>query len=468
VSEGTGIPSEPEERSWLPPYLRRLIQGPREAADVTGSPRQDIRKGLTALAVFMAAFVGWGLTVPLDAGVFAPGVVTVSGERQTVQQREGGIVSEIDVREGDKVSAGQVVLRLAGAQLEASERAAADQVFDDEALEARLLAETSGRSSFAPPADFAGLTGQDRASADSAMQLQQREFTARAADLATQKAVLAQRERELADEVEGYRVQANATQRQVALIQQETTSLKDLLDRGLVPMTRMRSLQRDAAQLSGAAGQVDADIARTEEQIGETRLQISGLDRQRFADVSKEYGDAQTRLADSKPRLAALRDQLDRLTVRSPASGRVLGLAVVTVGGVVGPGQKLMDIVPSDEPLVVEARVQPNDVSELHPGLATEIRIPAFNDRRMPLLKGMVKDVSADTMTDERTGAAYYRMSVVVPPSQLSVIRQVRGASGGLRPGLPVEVVVPLRPRTALSYLLDPLRTMIWSSFRQR
>lgn len=433
-----------------------------------GSPRREIIGGVVVIGVFLLAFVGWGLIAQLDAAVYAPGAVTVYGNRQSVQHRDGGIVSELDVREGDRVKAGQVLLKLSGSDLDAQERATADQVFALEALQARLLAEMDGQRSFAAPDDFGGLSGADAQSAASAMQIQQHEFSSRAAELATQKAVLGQRVNQLSDEIDGYREQLTANRRQQALIQQELDSLKDLLARGLVPMTRMRSLQRDAAQLTGAAGEYSSNVARTQQQIGEAKLQIVDLERQRTADDSKDYRDAEMGLSQARPKLAALREQIDRLTVRSPAAGRVVGLSIFTVGGVVSGGQKLMDVVPENEPLVIECHVKPDDAEALKVGQSTEIRIPAFHDRRLPLLTGKVSRISADTLTDEKTGQAYFKVEVQVPPSQLDVIRQFRGADEGLKPGLPVEVVVPLRKRSALDYFLDPIREMLWKSFRQR
>jgi HlyD family secretion protein len=432
------------------------------------SPRPEIVGGLVVIGAFLLVFVGWGLVAQLDAGVYAPGAVTVYGNRQSVQHRDGGIVSELDVHEGDRVVDGQVLLKLSGDELQANERAMADQVFALEALQARLLAEMDGRASISPPADFQGLTGADAEAARNAMQIQQHEFDARGAELATQKGVLRQREAQAADEIQGYGDQLSSSRRQEALVQQERTSIKDLLARGLVPLTRERSLERDQAQLQGAAGEYTADIARTQQQVGETRLQAVDLDRQRIADDSKDYRDADSELSQARPKLIALRQQIDRLTVRAPATGRVVGLSIFTVGGVVAPGQKLMDVVPENAPLVIEARVKPDDADDLKVGQSTEIRIPAFRDRRLPLLSGTVSRISADALTDEKTGASFFKIEVEVPASQLSVIRQFRGAEAGLKPGLPVEVVVPLRKRSALDYLLDPLREMFWRSFRQR
>ena len=456
-----------------PPRRRPALLGWRgkptasDAAPNPGSPRREIVGGVIVIAVFVLAFVGWGLIAQLDAAVYAPGAVTVYGNRQSVQHRDGGIVSELDVREGDRVQTGQVLLKLSGSDVDAQGRATADQVYALEALQARLLAEMEGHSAFAEPDDFKNLTGADQQSAANAMQVQQHEFASRAAELATQKAVLGQRVNQLTDEIAGYRDQLSANRRQQALIQQELDSLKDLLDRGLVPMTRERSLQRDAAQLAGAGGEYSADIARTEQQIGEARLQIVDLDRQRIADDSKDYRDTEMNLSQARPKLVALREQIDRLTVRAPAAGRVVGLSIFTVGGVVGGGQKLMDIVPEDEPLVIECRVKPDEADDLKIGQATEIRVPAFHDRRLPLLTGKVSKVSADALTDEKTGTSYFKVEVSVPPSQLSVIRQYRGAEEGLRPGLPVEVVVPLRKRSAFDYFVEPIREMLWKSFRQ-
>lgn len=446
----------------------RLLQGDPQAAQLTSSPRRDIAIGLGVVGVFLLVLLGWGMAARLDAGVYAPGQVVVSGNRQAVQHKDGGIVAALDVHEGDRVRAGQVLLRLSPDELLASERATADQVYQLQAMQARLLAEINGARAIVWPASFSGLSGTDKDSADNAQRIQQREFDSRAAELSTQKAVYAERVRQLSQQIEGYKRQVDANRQQQSLIQDELTGLKDLADRGYVPKTRVRSLQRDAAQLTGNFGEYNADIAKTEQQIGETRLQSSDLDRQRVADNSKDYRDAQMQLATAEPKLAAIREEIERATVRAPATGRVVGLSIFTVGGVVAPGQKLMDIVPEDAPLVIEAKVKPSDASDLHAGLSTEIRISAFHDRRLPILHGTISSVSADSFSDEKTGQSYFKAEVTVPPSELRIITAARGAGAGLRPGLPVEVVVPLRPRTALDYLLDPLRRMLWRSFRDR
>jgi HlyD family secretion protein len=233
-------------------------------------------------------------------------------------------------------------------------------------------------------------------------------------------------------------------------------------------MARMRSLERDAAQLTGSFGEYDATIAKTEQQIGETRLQSSELDRQRVSETAKDYRDVEMQLSTAQPKLMDIRQQLERATVRAPSTGRVVGLSIFTVGGVVTPAQKLMDIVPEGEPLVIDAKIKPNDAAGLKLGQTTEIRILAFHDRRMPTLSGTISKISADSFVDEKSGATFYTAEITVSPSQLKLMQKYRGADTGLKPGLPVEVVVPLHKRTALGYLLEPLRGMVWKSFRDQ
>ena len=368
---------------------------------------------------------------------------------------------------GDRVQAGQVLLRLNADELQANERADAAQVIELRALQARLMAELQGRSSIQFPADFATMSGEDRQDAQAAMALQTREFETRNAALATEKQVLAQKELEATEQIHGYQGQIGANDTQQGLIQQEIGGLKGLFARGLVPATRIRSLQRNAAELQGNKGEYTADVARTQQEIGESRIRISDLERQRAADDSKDYQSAQLQLSDVEPKLAAMREQVARTIVRAPVAGRVVGATIFTVGGVVAPGQKLMDIVPEHEPLIVEARVKPSDVSNLRVGLETQIKVTGFHERGMPILHGIVSKISADALTDEKTGASYFRIEVTVPAHERDLIRQVRGAEQGLMPGLPVEVIVPLGRRSALDYLVEPLHQMLWKSFRE-
>ena len=450
-----------------PAWLRGLLPETKPD-DLTGeAPRHAILFGLGITAAFLAVLLGWGLLARLDAAVVAQGQIVIFGNRQAVQHLDGGIVSALNVREGDQVTAGQVLLSLDAGQVSASERAVAAQVIELRAQQARLLAELQNRRTIAWPADFSAATGDDARDVAVAEALQQREFATRAAALVTGKSVLAQKEKESSEQIGGYKRQVTANVEQQRLIAEEVGGLQGLLKRGLVPATRVRSLQRNAAELAGNQGEYDASIARTQQEIGETRIRISDLDRERAADDSRDYRTAEFQLAELQPKLTALQQQVARTIVRSPASGRVVGLTIFTVGGVIAPGQKLMEIAPDNQPLVVEAKVKPSDVGDLRVGQETEIRIPAFHDRGMPKIMARLTRISADSFSDEKSGQSFFKVEVVAPPSELRLIQERRGGAPGLRPGLPVEMVVPLGRRTALAYLTEPLRQTLWHSFRE-
>ena len=449
------------------PGLGDLFRAPRPEDVLREHAHREVALGLIAAAVFFLVFVGWAAFAQLDAGVYAHGQIVVSGERKTVQHRDGGIVKELDVHEGDQVSAGQVLMRLTADELHASARSDADQVFELLAIKARLMAELTGAASIAFPSEFATVTGEDKVAADTAMTLQKLEFERRRAALGTERAILVKQAGEASDQISGYDQQRVSNRRQQQLIGQEIDGLQPLLERGLVPLTRLRSLQRTQADLQGGEGDFSSSISRTEQEIGEKRIRMTDLVSERDADDAKELRQTELSLSDLQPKLDALKSQIERTVVRAPATGKVVGLNVFTVGGVVQPGQKLMDVVPDNEPLVIEARVKPADMDDLRVGQTTEIKISAFHDRGLPLLKGRISKISADALNDDKTGQPYFRIEATVPPSELSVIREVRGAQSGLKPGLPAEVVVPLRKRSALNYLVEPLQHMVWRSFRE-
>ncbi len=451
-----------------PARPRGLLRGPRPEDVMREHPHREILLGLAAAAIFLFLFVGWAAVARLDAGVYAHGQIVVSGNRQSVQHRDGGIVRELDVHEGDQVQQGQVLLRLVADELQANARSAADQVIEMEALKARLMAELTNASAIQFPDAFRSMSGEDRQAADTAMKLQQLEFSRRATAMGTERDILGKQAAQATEQITGYHDELAANKRQQTLIGEEIGGLKVLLDRGLVPLTRLRSLQRTQADLQGNEGDYSASVARTQQEIGEKHIRMEDLLTERDADDTKDLRQTEIQLADLEPKLSALREQIERTTVRSPATGKVVGLTIFTVGGVISPGQKLMDVVPQNEPLVISAKVKPTDMDDLRIGQTTEIKVSAFHDRGLPLLKGRISKISADALTEEKTGASYFTIEATVPPSELEVIRQVRGAQSGLKPGLPVEVVVPLRRRTALNYLVEPLHHMLWRSFREQ
>ena len=431
-------------------------------------PDADIRIGAVLAGMFFIGFLGWASLARLDAAAFAQGQVTVAGHRQTIQQRDGGIVSAVYVKEGQVVRAGDVLIELAGAEVKAQEASLSAQVIAFEAQRARLQAEQLGSATIQWPADFATFTGRDQDDARKAMLVQQTQFSARAADLAAEKGVLRQRALEPMQQAGGYQQQVSALDDQQKLLADELAGVKSLADQGFAPLTQVRALERAAAELRGQRGQDAASIAQAREQAGEARLQALQLDTQRGEDIATQLHDVDFQLNDLTPKLAAARQQLASIEIRAPASGSVVGLSVFTVGGVIAPGQKLMDIVPANAQLVVEAQVSPNDVDDLRVGQTTEVKFTSIHDRGLPIVSGRLTRLSADSLTDEKSGARYFSAEVTVPPAELTALQRTEGPGFALRPGLPVQILVPLKKRTALEYLTAPLTDAVWRTFRER
>lgn len=434
---------------------------------ISDEPRRELRLGAIVAGAFFIGFLGWAAITPLDAGAYASGVIAVSGNRQAVQHREGGVISAIHVQEGQTVVKGQVLAEISAGELRASERATAGEVYSLLAQRARLTAERTRAGSVATPVEFAKLTGEDRALAEEALMLQRLQFTARRQSLESQRGVLGQRVAQLSEQTIGYQRQLESNAEQKRLIGEELDGLRKLAAQGYAPMTRVRALERSQAALTGEEGSFRAQIARSDEAIGETRMQLMTLDRRMQEEVAGQLRDVQIRLDELQPRLIALREQLARAVVRAPEGGKVVGLTVFTVGGVVAPGATLMEIVPQDRALVIQANVSPGDADDLRIGQTTQVRFTSLHERDLPILKGKLTKLSADSFQDEQSGQRFFRAEVAVPPSEMERIRKVRGPRTGLQAGLPVEVLVPLRKRTALDYLLEPLTQTFWRSGRE-
>lgn len=412
--------------------MNRAEPSSAEASEDSG--RKEIRAGLIALGLFFLGFGGWAALAPMDAAVLAEGVVVVSGNRQTVAHRDGGVVSRLAIREGDRVAQGQVLIELGAPELVAQERAILSQVLDLQMQRQRLTAERRGAARLEQPPEWAALSGEDRAAAADAFERHLREASRGAWS-------------EFGARIVGYRGEMVAVARQEALLQEELVGMRQLAAEQLVPLTRVRALERGVAELQGRHAELSAMVAATQqERFGALRA-------------------IDARLAELTPQLAGARERLELTRLRAPAAGRVVGLSAHTVGGVVRPGEPLLDIVPEGRDLVVEAQVRPRDADNLAPGQTTEVRITAFGGRSLPMVRGKVRQVSADRLVDERTGTAFFVTQVVVPQTELTRLMQASG--GALRAGLPAQIVVPTRRRTALQYLIEPLNQTLWRSWRE-
>jgi len=421
-----------------------------------GDPRREIVTGASIAFFFFVILLGAAALIPLNAGVHAQGSIAVLGNRQAVQHKEGGIVTAIHVREGDHVRAGQVLVELAAPELKAEERSLTSDYLSLLAARARLLAERSGQRDFVPPPEFAALPPSDRELATQALELQQSQMRARASSLTAQQSVWRQRSLELGEQQSGYAHQRASLLEQQRLIADELQSLKQLQQKGFASTNRIRALERAEAELKAQEAQMIAEHARAGEGMGEARMQSLTLSRTTIEQIAADLRDTQSKLSEVVPKLVSAREQLQHSLVRAPATGRIVGLSVFTVGGVGTPGQTLMEVVPENKTLVVQAQVQPIDADDVYSGQPAQIRFASERDRSLPLLDGRVRTISADSFTDEETGRSYFQAEIEVPSSEMEQIRGLM-SRGELRPGLPVEAVLAVRKRTALQYLVGPL-----------
>lgn len=421
--------------------------------------RFPVRFGLAVIVLFLGAFGGWSVLAPLASAAIAAGEVVVESHRKTIQHLEGGIVEAILVRDGDRVSAGQALLRLDTTQAEAALAQFAGQLDAQRALAARLEAERDGAAAIAFAADL-----EQRAAADSELRRtldgQRGILAARRTMLGGQRDILRQRIGQLQAQVDGGRVQLAALHRQRQLIADESADAHSLLDRGLMPRTRVLALEREAASLDGRVGETVSKIASTEQAIGETRMSISSLDATHADEVARELRDAEMMIAELRQRVRANADVLARKEIVAPVSGQVVDLRVFTRGGIIEPGQALMDIVPSRDDLWVSARIAPTDVDVVRPGQPAEVMLAAFSQRMVAPIPGRLVTISADRLIDERTGEAYFTARIDLAPEALATVT--------ITPGMPVQAMIVTGRQSLFDYLVSPLRASLRRSLREQ
>jgi HlyD family secretion protein len=426
-------------------------------AGAPDDPRREMLIGGGVLAAFVAVAVGWAAFAPLGSAATAPGQIKVSGERQSVQTAKGGIVTVLRAREGAEVRAGELLIGFASAAALAEERALATRVIDLQAEIARLEADRLDTPRIAEPPEFATLEPRDRTQAERAIAMEQRVLDEVRATRAARQGTFRAQLGEVGAQVAAYSVRRRSAEAQHAFNQQELTGIEALAARGYATRTRVFALKRSGAALEGEQGAYAAEIGRLQQSAAAARFQMAE-DREKTGEVIAErLRQARAELQTLLPQLRSARDGLAQTEVRAPASGAIVGLRVHTIGGVAMPGETLMDIVPARRPLEIEAQVAPSDVNQIRVGQAAHVRVPSIHDRSAPAIAGRVTRVSADSLVDERTGRSFYTASVIVPADALDRLSRTGRLSGRLKPGTPVEVQVPLRPRTALQFWLEPL-----------
>ena len=406
--------------------------------------------GLLVIAIAFGGFGTWAAMAPLDSAVVAPGVVSVESRRKSVQHLEGGIIKEILVRDGQTVAAGQVLIRLDVTQTQANVTTIQNQLDAARALEARLLAERDHLDKVAFPEDMRAR--QSLPSVREVIEGQKTEFQERRKSLEGQTAILNKRVSQFEKEIEGLQAQQKSKQEQLRIIADELVGLRELHEKGYFPRTRILAMEREMARLRGERGEDLASIAGSENGIGEAELQIIQLEQRFREEVVNDLRETRDEIKQLQERLVVARDVLRRSEILSPLAGEVQELAVHTIGGVIGHGQELMQIVPTDDKLIVEAKVSPSDIDSLAEGQTAEVRLTSFQTRTTPIIQGTVSTVTADRIVDERNGVDYYLAQIVVPDDQLHHLEGKK-----LLAGMPAEALIKTGSRTVLEYLLKPI-----------
>jgi HlyD family secretion protein len=418
--------------------------------------------GLTVVLVLAGGFGGWASTVQISGALIAPGAVVVDSNVKKVQHPTGGVVGEVRVRDGDVVKAGDIVVRLDDTVTKASLAIVVKTLNGLYARAARLEAEQRGDSKLTFPPQLTERA--DDPDVKNVMVSESKLFDVRVTGRTGQKAQLRERISQLNEEIGGLTAQEQAKDKEIALIEKELVGVRQLYDQHLVQLTRLTTLERDAARLNGERAQYISSRAQAKGKITETELQIIQVDKDMVSDVSKDLRETNDKIGEFVERKVTAEDQLRRVDIRAPQDGMVLQNNVHTVGGVITAGDAMMMIVPQADDLSVEAKVDPKDIDKLQIGQKTLMRFSAFNQRTTPELNGLVTRVSADVTTDQRTGTSYYTIRVSLPPTEVARL----GDKNKLIPGMPVEAFVQTGDRTMLSYLIKPLNDQLMRSFRER
>jgi len=433
----------------------------KRLADLQRSSRRLIMASIFAIVLFFGGLGTWAALAPLDSAAIAPGIVIVQSNRKTVQHLEGGIVAEILVKEGDHVEAGQVLVRLDDTRVRAILGLLQNKYNAALALEARYLAERDGLDEIEFPdalLDYAGesdvvemLVGQVNI------------FEARRDTLAGAIAIFKQRIVEFGEEIVGLGAQVEADQQQIELIAEELEGVRLLVNKGLARKPRLLALQRRAAELGGDRGEHLAFIARAKQNMAETDLQILDLQNRRTNQVVNGLREVQTQLSDLDERLLSARDVFERTEIRASRAGVVVDLQIHTVGGVIAGGEVLLDIVPQDDKLSIEVKIDPDDIDIVHVGLDAQLRLTAYNRRMTPTIDGKVIYVSADRLTDPQTGLGYYKALIEVDANSLDSIDGVV-----LYPGMTAQVMIVTGQQTVMEYILSPLMDSFSVALREQ
>jgi HlyD family secretion protein len=431
----------------------------------TRSARSSIRRhvvvGSVVVAILAIGLGGWASTAEIAGALIAPGFVVVDSNVKKVQHPTGGVVGEVRVRDGDRVKAGDTLVRLDETVTRANLAIVHKGLIELYARKARLGAERDGADTVNTPKELAGQTGD--ADVQEALASERKLFELRRTARLGQKQQLRQRIAQLQEEIRGLEAQQAAKTKETELIEQELVGMRELWKKNLIPIDKLTALERETARLQGERGQLVASAAQAKGKIAETELQVLQVDQDLSSDVAKELRETDGKIGEYVERKVAAEDQLKRTDIRAPQDGVVFQSTANTVGGVVAAGDPIMLIVPETDTLLVEAKVDPKDIDKVQFGQPVLLRFSAFDIRTTPEINGTVARVAADTSTDQRTGQTYYVVRIAMTPDEIARLGNVR-----LTPGMPVEAFIQTGQRTMLSYLIKPLHDQLMRAFRER
>lgn len=418
--------------------------------------------GLGAIALAVGGFGVWASTAPLASAVVAQGKVVVATKRKEIQHLDGGIVKTIHVADGDAVAEGDPLFELDPTKARARYLLSRAAYFSGLSQQARLSAERDGGNSMTFPDELIHEARSDSEVA-LAMAAQQQLFHLRLAEHAGQISIWRKRVEALMQGLEGQHAERRSVVRQLELAMNELRVVEDLYKRGYTTRQRVHNIRRETAQLEGSRERIETAVVKARKEINEAELSVAQLEKKRKTDAVTELRQVEEKIFEHKETYIAAEAELERMLIKAPVRGTVVGLQVHTIGGVVKPGETLVSIVPSSDNLVVEARIRPLDIDNVERGQETEVRFSGFKQRLTPTVRGSLVHVAADAMTDERTNEPYYLASVSVSESELARL----GPANRVQPGMPAELLIKSGERTAFAYLLEPIFDSVNRAWRE-
>ena len=418
------------------------------------------RIGLWTLALGFGGFLLWAAFAPLDEGVPSVGMVAIDTKRKAVQHLSGGIVKAVLVREGDRVQQDQLLMQLDATTTQANHGASRQRYLGLRAEQARLTAEYLGAPALVFHPDVLAAAGEPFVAQQ--MQIQQQLFETRARLLASDLQSMEENIQGLLGMQQAYASMLRNRQAQQRLLEEELRNLRGLVDQGYAPRNRQLELERQLADANTTIADMQGNSVRAQRGIAEQRQRMLSRQQEQRKEIQSRLAEVDREVSAEQEKLKALSDELARMDIRSPAAGQVVGLAVQTVGGVVQPGQTLMDIVPDQQALLLEARVAPHLIDRVHAGMPVEVRFASFAHSPQLSVEGQVHSVSADLLTDPQTQSSYYLARVQVTPLGMQRLGRRQ-----LQPGMPVEVVFKTGERSLLTYLLHPLTKRLAASMTE-